>query len=557
MPGSQDTHFTSDADHVSFETGGHGQADAPAQGGRWKPSFNPWLVTLTVTLATFMEVLDTNIANVALPHIAGSLAASQSEATWIISSYLVANAVSLPLSGYVSAIVGRKRFYMLCVAAFGISSLLCGLAPNLGCLLFFRVLQGLGGGGLQTSEQAILADTFEPEKLGQAFAVYGLAVVVAPAIGPLVGGWITDSYTWRWLFFLNVTVTILSLILTNRFVEDPPHLVKERERLRTSKTQVDYLGFAFTALAFASLEVVLDKGQEDDWFGSHFITTMVVFAVAGFVALIAWEINQVRKNHKPIIEVRLLTKPSFALAFSMMFLFGVVMYGSTILLPQFQQELLGYTAKDAGLTLSIGGIATVISMPIIGAVVAKVDARKMLALGFLICGVSLWYMSAITLDVNNGYLSEVRFFQSICLGLIFIPVQTLAYNGVPMELNADASGLVNLSRNIGGSVGTSVVGTLLARAAQRHQNYLSANLSGSESLYRSQVARVTDYLAQHGFSLPEAKAAAVGQIYTQLGIQARLLSYTDVIRLFSYLALIVVPFCFIVKRPKPAEGPMH
>jgi MFS transporter, DHA2 family, multidrug resistance protein len=260
------------------------EASAASTQERWKPSFNPWIVTLTVTLATFMEVLDTSIANVALPHIAGSLAASQSEAIWVISSYLIANAVSLPLSGYLAAIIGRKRFYMLCVAVFGISSLFCGISLNLGMLLFFRVLQGVGGGGLQTSEQAILADIFEPAQLGQAFAVYGFAVVVPPAIGPLVGGWVTDNYSWRWLFFLNVPVTIISLILTNRFVEDPPHLKRERDKTPFGKMRVDYLGFALVTLVFGSLEVFLDKGQEDDWFGSHFITTMVVIFVISFLA---------------------------------------------------------------------------------------------------------------------------------------------------------------------------------------------------------------------------------------------------------------------------------
>ncbi len=324
-----------------------------------------------MTLATFMEVLDTSIANVSLPHIAGSLAASQTEATWVISSYLVANAVILPISGYLATLIGRKRFYMTCVAMFGVSSLLCGLAPSLGMLLFFRVLQGLGGGGLATSEQAILADTFEPKKRGQAFALYGLAVVTAPAIGPLVGGWITDNYEWRWIFFINVPVALVSMYLTNRVVEDPPHLIAAVKRARAGLVKIDYTGFLFTALGFGCLEVVLDKGQEDDWFGSHFITTFTVICIASLAALILWELRQIRKGHKPVIELRLFRSRTFALSFVMMFILGIALYGTTILIPQMLQTLMGYTATNAGKTLSLGGIATLICMPIVGILIAK------------------------------------------------------------------------------------------------------------------------------------------------------------------------------------------
>ncbi len=320
----------------------------PISAAAWKPKHNPWAIALTVTLATFMEVLDTSIANVALPHIAGGLGASQDEATWVLTSYLVSNAVILPMSAYLTSFVGRKRFYMWCVVLFGISSALCGLAPSLPLLIFFRVLQGAGGGGLAPSEQAILADTFPPKKRGQAFAVYGLAVVAAPAIGPTLGGWITDNYDWRWIFFINIPVAIVSLFLTSRMVEDPPHIVEEVKRLRSKGLNLDYTGFALLAIGFGSLEFVLDKGQEDDWFGSHVITTFVVLCVTALLTLLLWEIWQIRKGHKPILDLTLFRNRTFAVSFILMFVLGFTLFGTTVLIPQFTQTLLGTTDGRAG-----------------------------------------------------------------------------------------------------------------------------------------------------------------------------------------------------------------
>ena len=401
--------------------------------GMWKPQHNPWAIALTVTLATFMEVLDTSIANVSLPHIAGSLAASQSEATWVISSYLVANAVILPhqrLSGdthRTQALLHDLRGDLRCQLA--------SVRPRAvaGMLLFFRVLQGLGGGGLATSEQAILADTFEPKKRGQAFALYGLAVVTAPAIGPLVGGWITDNYQWRWIFFINVPVALISMYLTNRVVEDPPHLVEAVKKARAGLIKIDYTGFVLTALGFGCLEVVLDKGQEDDWFGSHFITTFTIICIASIAALIVWELWQIRKGHKPVIELRLFRSRTFALSFLMMFILGIALYGTTILIPQMLQTLMGYTATNAGKTLSLGGIATLICMPIVGILIAKVDARYLLAFGFGITSIALFHMTTIHLSMSLSYAAWLRFFQATGLGFMFIPIQTLSYVGVPME----------------------------------------------------------------------------------------------------------------------------
>ena len=531
--------------------------NAAGPGTAWKPRSNPWVVALTVTLATFMEVLDTSIANVALPHIAGSLAASQSEATWVISSYLVSNAVILPISGYLATFIGRKRFYMLCVAMFGVSSLLCGIAPSLPLLLFFRVLQGLGGGGLATSEQAILADTFEPAKRGQAFALYGLAVVTAPAVGPLVGGWITDNFSWRWIFFINVPVALLSIFLTNRVVEDPPHLQKEVQRARRGEIPIDYLGFALTALAFGSLEVVLDKGQEDDWLGSHFIVFFLALCVVSMAALIAWELMQIRRGSKPIIDLRLFGGRTFALSFLMMFILGIALYGTTVLIPQMLQSLMGYTATSAGETLSLGGLATLMCMPVVGLLITRVDPRKLLAFGFTVTAVALFHMTTINLGMTFSYAARLRFFQASGLAFLFIPIQTMAYSGVPAERNNDVSGLTNLARNIGGSVGTALVATLLARQSQRHQLYLGAHgINGAAQLLHASNG-LQQVLVSRGFGSAGAGSAALLRLYQQLQQQAAVLSYIDIIAFFAVASLCMIPLPFLMKKAKGGSAAMH
>src|SRR5580698_944628 len=368
--------------------------------GTWTPRHNRWAIALTVTLATFMEVLDTSIANVALPHIAGGLGASQDEATWVLTSYLVSNAVILPMSAYLTSFVGRKRFYMWCVVLFGISSALCGLAPSLPLLIFFRVLQGAGGGGLAPSEQAILADTFPPKKRGQAFAVYGLAVVAAPAIGPTLGGWITDNYDWRWIFFINIPVAIVSLFLTSRMVEDPPHIVEEVKRLRSRGLNLDYTGFALLAIGFGSLEFVLDKGQEDDWFGSHIITTFTIMCVTALLTLLLWEIWQIRRGHKPILDLTLFRNRTFAVSFILMFVLGFTLFGTTVLIPQFTQTMLGYTAERAGMAISPGGLTVMALMPLVGFLVGRVDPRYLIVYGFVSLASALAFMHTLDLDVS-------------------------------------------------------------------------------------------------------------------------------------------------------------
>ncbi|MDE1161122.1 MAG: DHA2 family efflux MFS transporter permease subunit [Acidobacteriaceae bacterium] len=525
----------------------------------FRPKHNPWAIALTVTLATIMEVLDTSIANVALPHIAGSLGASQDQATWVITSYLVSNAVVLPIAAYLASLIGRKKFYMSCVALFGISSVLCGLAPSLPLLLFFRVLQGAGGGGLAPSEQSILADTFPPGKRGQAFAVYGLAVVTAPILGPTLGGWITDNYDWRWIFFINVPVALLSLFLTHRLVEDPPHIQEEVKAARNGKFKMDYVGFGFVALAFGSLEVILDKGQEDDWFNSHFITIFAILAVIGFACMITWELWVAKKGERPIVDLRLFANKGFAIAFCMMLALGFTLYATTVMLPQILQELMGYTAQLAGMALSSGGLATLLTMPIAGALVARVDPRKIIIFGFLSLSAGLFYLAHVDLAVSFTWVAKARFLQSLGVGFLFVPINTLAYVGTKRENSNDVSGLVNLARNMGGSLGTSFVSTFVARWGQRHQVYLAHHVSQANPAWRVRFQAMTAQAHATVASNTDAQHHALARYYQSgLRSQAQLLAYIDITHFLAFALILVAPVALLMTRPpKGTQAAAH
>jgi len=522
----------------------------------WVPRHNPWLVALTVTLATFMEVLDTSIANVALPHIAGGLGASEDEATWVLTSYLVANAVILPASAYLTTFIGRKRLYMICVILFGLSSAMCGLAPSLPLLIFFRVIQGMGGGGLQPSEQAILADTFPPEKRGQAFALYGFAVVCAPAIGPTLGGWITDNMSWRWCFYINVPVAILSLFLTNRMVEDPPHIHEQVMESRRKGLNLDLFGFGLLALGFGSLEFVMDKGQENDWFGSHLITLFAIVAVVALVTLFFWEMAQIRRNHRPILDLTLFRVRNFAVSFVLMFALGVVLFATTVMIPQFVQTLLGYTAEQAGLVISPGGVAVMLMMPIVGFLVSRVDPRWMIVYGFAMCSAALFTMLTLDLQVSYAYIAWLRVFQAAGLAFLFIPINTLSYNGIPMTKNNDVSGLTNLARNIGGSLGTAFFVTVLARRSQFHQSRLASAIAPGDPNLKSALDRMGPYLMHGGraATLAQGKAIAQGNLYGQLVRQSTMLGYLDVIKILAVIMVCLIPLVFLMKRPPKSGG---
>jgi DHA2 family multidrug resistance protein len=496
-----------------------------------------------VTLATFMEVLDTSIANVALPHIAGSLSAGQDESTWVLTSYLVSNAIVLPLSGWLSSIMGRKRFYMSCVAVFTISSALCGLAPNLPMLIVFRILQGAGGGGLQPSEQAILADTFAPAKRGMAFAVYGIAVVMAPAIGPTLGGWITDNFTWRWIFFINIPVGILSLLLTSRLIQDPPYF----KRRKLSETRIDYTGLGFVALGLGTLQVVLDKGQRDDWFESNFIVALTVVSVASLIFVIFWE-----WHHKdPIIDLHLFRERTFATANFLMFMLGFALLGSTLLLPLFMQTLLGYTAERAGLALMPGGFTIMVAMPIVGFLLSRYSPRYLMMFGLSALSFSLFHMTTFDLGVDFHTVTMARAYQALGLAFLFVPINTTAYSGLPRDKNNAASGLMNLARNIGGSVGISVVTTLLARRTQFHQVRLVENLSAANPQFRSALQGMTSTFSGGGAGPGTALQQAYAMIQANVIRQATMLAYIDNFWLLGVVILCLIPCVFLIKKAKP------
>jgi MFS transporter, DHA2 family, multidrug resistance protein len=528
------------------------------QEGVYKPKHNPWIIAMTVTLATIMEVLDTSIANVALPHIAGSLGASQEESTWVITSYLVANAIVLPVGAYLGSIVGRKRFYMTCVAIFGLSSLMCGLAPSLPLLLFFRIVQGLGGGGLQPSEQSILADTFPPEKRGQAFAVYGVAVITAPIIGPTLGGWITDNYDWRWIFFINIPIAILSLVLTQRLVEDTPRIKKEVQEARRGGFKLDVVGFLFVAQAFGCLEVALDKGQEKDWFSSPFIVLFMTLAAVGLICLVIWELWQIRRGHRPILDLRLFAQRNFSVAFLMMFTLGFALYATTVLLPQLLQSLMGYTAETAGMAMSAGGIATIICMPLVGFLISKIDGRFLIMFGFTCLGLALFHMSSLNLQMSFGYAAKLRFIQSIGLAFLFVPINTLAYIGIAPGKNNDVSGLTNLARNIGGSCGTSFFTTLLARHQQAHQQFLVKHVYNGSAAWMNRYQELTHQALSKASSMHDAQHHALAQFYRAVQTQASILSYLDVLQTLSIFALCIAPLALLMKKPpKKMQAAAH
>jgi DHA2 family multidrug resistance protein len=512
----------------------------------WKPSHNPWAVALTVTLATFMEVLDSSIANVSLPHIAGSLGATYDEAVWVLTSYLVSAAIVLPASGWLSTVFGRKRFYMTCVVLFTVSSFLCGIAPNLPFLIIARILQGAGGGGLQPSEQAILADTFPPEKRGQAFAVYGMAVVAAPAIGPTLGGWITDNFNWHWIFFINLPVGLLSLFFTSRLVEDPPWL---RER-KLSGIKVDYIGLSLLVTGIACFQFVLDKGQESDWFGSPLITALTCVGLPTLAAFFLWEWY----HPNPIVDVRLLKNRNFGTAVAFSFVLGMVLFGSTVLIPEFLQSSLGYTAERAGLALSPGGLVLMVMMIVAGRLVAtKIDPRLLICVGFLGTAFALRLMTNIYLQIDFTTIILLRCFQVIFMPLIFIPISTLNYVGVPREKNNQVSGISSFMRNIGGSIGTSGLSVFLARQNQMHQNAFASHTSMGDPNFSQYLNGLKAMFTTQGYDAATAAQKALAMAYYTVQSQANAVSFKNSFYVMSLMIVCLSPLPFIMRRPKPGQ----
>jgi MFS transporter, DHA2 family, multidrug resistance protein len=521
-------------------------ASLPHPASTARRTVNPWVIALTVTLATFMELLDTSIANVSLPYIAGGLGRSFDEVTWILTTYLVANAVVLPMSAWLSRVFGRKTYYMACVALFTITSFFCGIAPSLNIMLISRVLQGIGGGGLAPVEQAILVDTFPPEKRASAFALYTVAIVTAPAIGPVLGGWITDNYTWRWVFLINIPIGALSLFLTNRFVHDPPAFEAERKAARQAgRLKIDVLGILLIGLGSAALEIVLDRGQIDDWFGSTFITRMFVIALFCWILAIWWEL----KTNDPIIELRLLKSRNFSIASVYYFVFGFGLFATTTMIPQILQSLYGYRAIDAGLVLGPGALVITMLAPVGAQLIQrKIVSPKMLILCSLtVIGLSMFHYSGFNLQTDYNHYALARAYQGLGYAFFFVPVSVIAYSELSPAQNNRASSLTNLFRNWGGSFGIAFVTTLSERRQDYHQTIVGGYLPPSSPQLQGAIQRTASYLTQHGYSMADATRAAYLRYYNQLADQTRLLGFMDCFRLVGWLTLAMIPLVFFIR----------
>ncbi len=494
-----------------------------------------------------MEVLDTSIANVALPHIAGDLGASTDQSTWVLTSYLVSNAIVLPAGAWASSVIGRKNFFLSCIALFTIASFLCGISPSLPILLVARVIQGAGGGGLQPMAQAIMADSFEPKRRGQAFALYGLVAVLAPSIGPTLGGWITDNYSWRWIFYINIPVGLLAMFLVSRMVDDPPWIKATRANLKN----LDYIGLGFLTLAMAGMQIFLDKGEEDAWFASNFIRVFALLFVVGMVGLIVWEWR--RKN--PLMNLRLFKYKNFAICCLLMLLVGGVLNAATVLQPQFMQALLGYTATKAGEALTGGGIALLIVMPLAGVATGRFAARNLAVIGFIFFAFSFYYSSThVTLDISFGDNTFLRILQVMPIPFCFIAITNAAYVGLPREASNQVSGIINFVRNVGGSILIALTGALVTNRTMFHEARLQNAMQVGSYGYQNQLSTMTGAFMQSTGSRSAAHSMAQASIYQQLNQQASVMGYVDVYRVLCWMSVGMIGCAFLLSKNRPGEG---
>ena len=513
----------------------------------WKPRVNPWLIAMTVALAAFMEVLDTSIANVALPHIGGALGASSDEATWVLTSYLVSNAIVLPLGGWASSLMGRRNFFVLCISGFTFASFLCGAAPSLPILLLCRVLQGAFGGGMQPMAQAIMADSFEPHKRGQAFALYGLVAVLAPSIGPTLGGYITDNFSWRWIFFINIPVGIMAFILVTRLVEDPPWIKADPSRLR----HMDYMGLAFLTLAMGGMQIMLDKGEENDWFSSGFIRFFCFLFVFGIAGLVVWEWR--RKD--PLINLRLFRFRNFAICCFLMMLVGGVLNANTVLQPQFAQRLLDWTATTAGLALTAGGVTLVFMMPLAGIATGRISARYLAAFGFTMLVITFRYAADVTnLQMSFAEASWLRVVQMFPLPFCFISITTAAYIGMPKEQSNQVAGLINFVRNIGGSILIAITNAQVTSRSLWHEQHLQQAMTPGTIAFEQHRRALTGLLG-NAYGAANANHMALAQIYHQLNQQAQTQGYQDVYKELAWASIVLIGLAFMLSKNRPGDAP--
>jgi DHA2 family multidrug resistance protein len=501
---------------------------------------NPWIVTIAVMLATFMEVLDTTVVNVSIPHISGNLSATYEEGTWVVTSYLVANAIVLPMAGWLASYFGRRRMLLACVAGFSIASLLCGVADSLTQLIVFRVLQGLAGGGLQPLSQAILLETFPKEKHGQAMAAYGLGIIVAPIIGPTLGGWITDNYTWRWIFYLNIPVGILSLMMMARFIHDPPYIQRQRN------ANVDLWGIGLLALGLGSLQILLDTGQRKDWLGSRDIRIEVFCCIVGLLFFVIREMTV----DNPIVDLRALKDRSFAVGVLLMSLVGFCLYASMVLLPQYLETLLNYPSLQAGLALSPRGLGAFALTFIVGAIAARVDVRKLLVFGFLVGAITMFMLSGLNLNAGYWDIFWPQVMQGGAMACMFIPLSAAAMSHIAREKMGNATSIFNLMRNIGGSVGIAVMTTLLARRQQFHQSRLIEHIRPGQPQVSATLHQFTQYFVLRGSDPVTASRRAYGAMFAQLQQHAAMLSFVEAFKIMGVVFLIMIPLAVLLKDPK-------
>jgi DHA2 family multidrug resistance protein len=510
-----------------------------------KPVINPWIIAISVMLGTFMEVLDTTVVNVSLQHIAGSLSVTPEEATWVLTSYLVANAIVLPLTGWLGNYFGRRNILLMSVGGFTVFSFLCGIAPNLPLLIIFRVFQGATGGGLQPLSQAILMEAFPPEKRAKAMAFWALGIVVAPMLGPVLGGWITDSYSWRWLFFINIPIGIAAVIMAVMFIHDPPYI-------KRGEGGIDYWGIGYLALGIGALQIVLDKGQEDDWFASHFILILAILCVIGLVFFV---VRELITGH-PVVDLRIFKNRTYATGVFLMTVLGFVLYGSTVLLPLWLQTLMGYSALEAGMAMLPRGLGSFLFMPIVGILMGKIEARKLLAAGLIISSFSIWQLSRLNLNAGYWDIFWPQLLQGMSMGLLFVPLTTITNGLIPKEQMGNATSLFNLMRNIGASIGIASVTTISARHAQVHMNSLSANVTPYNPVAQSMMAQMKAGFMSRGMDAATATKQATSGLFGMVQQQAAMMGYVDVFFLLAIMFAACLPLILIMKKaPKGGGGP--